>query len=151
MVKGVVPCNNLCYILYKIYHVYSKIGLINSSIIHIAYWFPVAHLLSKSKLQRNWGNKILQPKCPCIRRNKTTSLGHDKFTELTWLTNSNKKSHFDQPIRWYRVLKCDVIKLSFLHFSISWPYFSRTWWKTLTHQILHESVHRGPRYGCMNT
>ena len=55
----------------------------------------------------------------------------------------------------YTVLKCDVIKFSFLFFVVvyvfvfvfccisafSWPYFSRTWWKTLTHQIWHELVH----------
>ena len=35
--------------------------------------------------------------------------------------------------------------------AFSWPYFSRTWWKTLTHQIWHELVHGGPRYSCMNT
>ena len=34
--------------------------------------------------------------------------------------------------------------------AFSWPYFSRTWWKTLTHQIWHELVHGGPRYGRMN-
>ena len=27
--------------------------------------------------------------------------------------------------------------------TFSWPYFSRTWWKTLAHQILHESVRGG--------
>ena len=35
--------------------------------------------------------------------------------------------------------------------AFSWRYFSRTWWKTLTHQIWHELVHGGPRYGRMNT
>ena len=34
---------------------------------------------------------------------------------------------------------------------LSWPYFSRAWWKTLTYQILHESVHGGLRYGSMNS
>ena len=29
--------------------------------------------------------------------------------------------------------------------ALSWPYFSRTWWKTFTHQIWHELVHGGPR------
>ena len=52
----------------------------------------------------------------------------------------------------YRVLKCDVIKKIFFCISaFSWPYFGRAWWKTSTHQILHESVHGGPRYGHMNT
>ena len=35
--------------------------------------------------------------------------------------------------------------------AFSWPYFGRAWWKTSTHQIWHESVHGGPRYGHMNT
>ena len=35
--------------------------------------------------------------------------------------------------------------------AFSWQYFNRTWWKTLTHQISHELVHGGPRYGRMNT
>ena len=35
--------------------------------------------------------------------------------------------------------------------AFSWPYFRRTWWKTLTYQILDESVHGGPRYDHMNT
>ena len=34
--------------------------------------------------------------------------------------------------------------------ALSWPYFSRTWWKTLTHQIWHELVHGDPRYDHMN-
>ena len=62
-------------------------------------------------------------------------------------------------IRWkgkswnaYRVLKCDVIIFFFFCISaFSWPYFGRAWWKTSTHQIWHESVHGGPRYGHMNT
>ena len=37
--------------------------------------------------------------------------------------------------------KCDVIKFSFLYFSIFLTIVSRTWWKPHTHQILHESVH----------
>ena len=57
-----------------------------------------------------------------------------------------------QKLQLYRVLKCDVIKFSFFCiWAFSWPYFSSTWWKTLTHQIWHELVHGGPRYGRMNT
>ena len=35
--------------------------------------------------------------------------------------------------------------------AFSWPYFICPWRKTLTHQILHESVHGGLRYDLMNT
>ena len=35
--------------------------------------------------------------------------------------------------------------------AFSCPYFGRAWWKTSTHQIWHELVHGGPRYGRMNT
>ena len=47
----------------------------------------------------------------------------------------------------------NVISSNFLFCisAFSWPCFSRTWWKTLTHQIWHELVHGGPRYGRMNT
>ena len=45
-----------------------------------------------------------------------------------------------------------VTSLNFLFCisALSWPYFSRTWWKTLTHQIWLELVHGDPRYGHMN-
>ena len=45
-----------------------------------------------------------------------------------------------------------VTSLNFLFYisAFSWQYFSRTWWNTLTHQILHESVLGSPRYDRMN-
>ena len=55
-----------------------------------------------------------------------------------------------------RVPKCDVIKFSFLHFSIIMTIFQQNMMKnphteSVTHQIWHKLVHGGPRYGRMNT
>ena len=51
----------------------------------------------------------------------------------------------------YRVSKCDVIKFSFLHFSIFHDHISVEHDKTLTHQILLESVYGGQEDDRMNT
>ena len=67
-----------------------------------------------NRVQKRWHHK-----------NKQTNKQQHK-TKQNKNKNKNKKQ-INKQKRWR--LKCDVIKFSFLHFSFSWPYFSRTWWK----------------------
>ena len=59
---------------------------------------------------------------------------------------------FSWAIEYWSVIHYFFIFLFFFCISVfSWPYFSTTWWNTITHQIWHELVYGGPRNCRINT
>ena len=65
----------------------------------------------------------------------------DLWPQVCW-------GHMCDSIEYWSVMSSNFL---FCISAFSWQYFNRTWWKTLPHQIWHELVHGGPRYGRMNT
>ena len=58
------------------------------------------------------------------------------------------------PVKWDSSIeyRSDDVTKNFFCISAFWiPCLGGAWWKTSTAQIWWESVHGGPRYGCMNT